>query len=117
MKYTLNLSFEPYELYISPQVQEESNKSPPYLLVLQKNKREGEEEAMRRINKKCSFKGIGENRPPPKLNLGYWKWLKLGSCAYISKGIPLQIHKKNGDFKSKFCKKITQKTSRKHLTF
>jgi hypothetical protein len=65
MKYTLKLNLEPYELYISPQVQEESNKSPPYLLVLQKNKRE-EEEAMRRINKKCSFKGIGENRPPPK---------------------------------------------------
>jgi hypothetical protein len=65
MKYTLRLNLEPYELYIRPKALE-SNKSPPYLLVLQKNKREGEEEAMRRINKKCSFKGIGENRPPPK---------------------------------------------------
>lgn len=65
MKYTLRLNLVPYELYIRPKALE-SNKSPPYLLVLQKNKREGEEEAMRRINKKCSFKGIGENRPPPK---------------------------------------------------
>lgn len=66
MKYTLRLNLVPYVLYIRPQVQEESNKSPPCLLVLQKNKREGEEEAMRRINKKCEFRGIGENRPPPK---------------------------------------------------
>lgn len=65
IKYTLNLSFEAYVLDIRSKVQE-SNKSPPYLLVLQKNKREGEEEAMKRIDEKRKFRGIGENRPPPK---------------------------------------------------
>lgn len=75
IKYTSNLSFEAYGLYIALKVQE-SNKSPPCLIAFeQKNKREGEEEAMRRINKKCSFKGIGENRPPPKFSLGYGRWL------------------------------------------
>lgn len=86
IKYTLNLSFEAYGLYIRSRLKK-NNKSPPCLCLAEKNKREGEEEAMRRINKKCSFKGIGENRPPPKFSLGYRKWLKLGSCAYISKGI------------------------------
>ena len=66
IKYASRLNLVPYVLYISPQVQEESNKSPPCLCLAKKNKREGEEEAMRRINKKCEFRGIGENRPPPK---------------------------------------------------
>lgn len=73
IKYASRLNLVPYELYISPQVQEESNKSPPCFMLSGKNKTEGEK-AMGRI-KKREFKGISENRPPPKLNLGYWKWL------------------------------------------
>ena len=75
IKNTLRLNLVLYELYIALQV-EESNKSPPCLLAFEeKNKREGEEEAMRRIDKKREFKGIKENRPPPlpKFSLGYIK--------------------------------------------
>lgn len=97
IKYTLRLNLEPYGLYIALKVQE-SNKSPPCLCLAKKNKREGEEEAMRRINKKCSFKGIGENRPPPKLNLGYIKRYTLRYNAGKSK----KMTKKSG---KKFIKK------------
>lgn len=109
IKYTLRLNLVLYGLYICTRVRE-SNKSPPCLLAFeQKNKREGEEEAMKRIDEKRKFRGIGENRPPPKFSLGCGRWLKQGVRVYISKGIPLQTCKKERGFQVKVLEKNNSK--------
>lgn len=108
IKYTLRLGYEAYGLYIALKVQE-SNKSPPcFMFLSEKIKMEGEEE-MKRINKKREFKGIGENRPPPKFSLGCGRWLKQGVRVYISKGIPLQTYKKERGFQVKVLEKNNSK--------